>query len=231
MSETSAKPEPRTRTLIPIAAAALAVVLAGCSVDSASLSSINLNPFSGDTERSRDYNYFYKRDARGPGMVASADLIGPDGHCAFESAPASAAPYPATTQAAPPAAQPQASEPINPRSNQALYFTAGPQANPQQPSNLPSTGAPPPATGRDTFGIALQMTECQVVQLAGTTDRVEIGAEGGRRSVVLTYMAGPRPGIYRFTDGRLTSMERVEVPAAPKKQAPRKKTAKAKQPT
>jgi hypothetical protein len=74
------------------------------------------------------------------------------------------------------------------------------------------------------------MTECEVVRVAGYTDRVQINAdERGRRSVTLTYMSGDRPGIYHFIDGRLATMERVEVPVAPKKPAPRKvKTAKSK---
>ena len=94
---------------------------------------------------------------------------------------------------------------------------------------MPSTGTLPPQVREGPRGVALAMTECQVVQLVGNTDRVEIGAEAGRRSVTLTYMSGARPGIYRFLDGRLTSMERVEAPqTAPKKAPPRKKTAKAK---
>ena len=80
------------------------------------------------------------------------------------------------------------------------------------------------------------MAECDVVRMAGYTDRVEISAdERGRRSVTMTYLSGERPGIYRFVDGRLASMERVEVPNAPKKApAPRKaktKTTKSKQAT
>jgi hypothetical protein len=41
--------------------------------------------------------------------------------------------------------------------------------------------------------------------------------------VVLTYLRGPAPGIYRFTAGRLLSIERApEAPPAPEK--PRKAT-------
>jgi hypothetical protein len=84
------------------------------------------------------------------------------------------------------------------------------------------TGAPAFAQG----GVALQMTECEVVQRAGAPDRVEFGNEGGERAVVLTYAGGARPGIYRFTGGRLSSIERgAEAPApkAQKKSAPAKK--------
>ena len=73
------------------------------------------------------------------------------------------------------------------------------------------------------------MTECQVVSVAGYTDRVEISAnERGERLVTLTYLSGDRPGIYRFRNGRLVSMERVAEPPQPKK--PQTKTAKSKQP-
>jgi hypothetical protein len=212
---------------MPMIAAALAVALGGCASDSFSIA--NFNPLRGDDPlRTSDYNYFYKRDTRGVGPITAADLIGPDGRCAFEPAPA--VPYPAApaNNAPPPEA---AAEPIDPRSNRALYFTAGPQANTQ--AGIPSNAGVPPEVRNGPRGVALAMTECQVVQLAGYTDRVEIGAEGGRRSVTLTYVTGERPGIYRFLDGRLASMERIEGLPQPKKpQAPRKtKTAKSKQPT
>jgi len=71
------------------------------------------------------------------------------------------------------------------------------------------------------------MTECQVVQVAGYTDRVEIGAnERGQRAVTLTYLSGDRPGIYRFVGGRLASMERVAEPMQAKKPQKQTKTAK-----
>jgi hypothetical protein len=80
-------------------------------------------------------------------------------------------------------------------------------------------------------GIALTMTECEVVSRAGTPENVEISAnERGERSVVLTYIRGPRPGIYRFIGGRLTVIDRASEPAAPpkavktKKKAAKKKT-------
>ena len=73
---------------------------------------------------------------------------------------------------------------------------------------LQGQGALPTVSG----GIALAMTECQVAQRAGTPERVEIGSEGTERTVVLTYMQGQWPGIYRFRSGRLASIERVEAP-------------------
>jgi hypothetical protein len=68
------------------------------------------------------------------------------------------------------------------------------------------------------------MTECEVVRALGHTDRIEISTdERGQRSVTLTYLAGERPGIYRFVAGQLVSLERSdEAPAAPKTAKPKK---------
>lgn len=79
-----------------------------------------------------------------------------------------------------------------------------------------------------TGGIALQMTECDVVRRAGAPEQLQVGADqGGERSVVIIYSRGPRPGIYRFTAGRLTSIERgPEAPAA--KATPKAKSGKKK---
>jgi len=75
-------------------------------------------------------------------------------------------------------------------------------------------------------GIALQMTECDVVRRAGPAEQIDIGAnERGERTVVLTYPRGPLPGVYRFAGGRLVSIERAPgPPPAPAK--PQKGTAK-----
>ena len=76
-------------------------------------------------------------------------------------------------------------------------------------------------------GMALQLTECDVVRRAGAPEQIQIGAdERGDRSVVITYIRGPRPGIYRFAAGRLASIERApEAPGA--KAAPKAKAKKA----
>lgn len=75
-----------------------------------------------------------------------------------------------------------------------------------------AAGAPatqPVAAG----GVALGMTECQVVAHAGQPGQVDIGAdEAGARKVVLTYMSGPWPGIYTFASGRLKVVDRVAQP-------------------
>ena len=68
------------------------------------------------------------------------------------------------------------------------------------------------------------MTECEVVRRAGPVEKVDLAAnERGERSVVLTYLRGPAPGIYRFTAGRLSSIERAPE-AAPAPEKPRKAT-------
>lgn len=76
--------------------------------------------------------------------------------------------------------------------------------------------APPPPRG-----VALGMSECEVARALGQPQSVEIGAESGGRSVVMTFMAGERAGIYRFTGGRLVSVERgPEPPPPPKPERP-----------
>jgi hypothetical protein len=92
----------------------------------------------------------------------------------------------------------------------------------------PAAGAP---SGQDAAalyggGIALGMSECDVVTRLGPATSVNLGPAPNPRSLVLTYQGGPRPGIYRFAGGRLAEMDRVEgVPAAEKK-VTKKKPAK-----
>lgn len=87
-----------------------------------------------------------------------------------------------------------------------------------------TAGAAAPATG----GIALQMTECDVVRRAGQAEKVDFGVnDRGERTVTLTYVRGPSPGIYRFAGGRLASIEGAPAPPpapAKPKAAPRKPT-------
>jgi hypothetical protein len=78
-------------------------------------------------------------------------------------------------------------------------------------------------------GISLRMTECEVVRRAGPVEKADLAAnERGERSLVLTYLQGPSPGIYRFTGGRLLSIERVPAPPLPGK--PQKATGGGKKP-
>jgi hypothetical protein len=83
-------------------------------------------------------------------------------------------------------------------------------------------GNQPSATPR---GVSLEMTECEVVRALGAPQMTEFDPTSGRRTVVLTYTAGERAGIYRFADGRLYSIEAsAETPPPPqaKKPAPKK---------
>ena len=90
---------------------------------------------------------------------------------------------------------------------------------PDQPPLMP---AAPTVAG----GIALSMTECEVVSRAGQPENVEIGAnEAGERRAVLTYLRGTWPGIYRFTSGRLNEIERAPAPPEPPKPPLKKKPA------
>jgi hypothetical protein len=79
-------------------------------------------------------------------------------------------------------------------------------------------------------GVALGMSECEVVWRAGAPSNVELGkTPGGDRSAVLTINSGPRPGIYRFEAGRLMEMDSVGPPPAPP-QVAKKKPVKPKKP-
>lgn len=80
--------------------------------------------------------------------------------------------------------------------------------------DLGSTATVTPAEqGVVPGGIALGMTECQVVAHAGQPGQVDVGAgDGGERKVVLTYMNGPWPGMYTFASGRLKAIDRVAQP-------------------
>jgi hypothetical protein len=79
-----------------------------------------------------------------------------------------------------------------------------------------AAGAPPVQSGT----VALGHTECDVVRGIGAPDTVNIsnGPRGGRVAVI-NWSRGPRAGIYTFTGGRLTSVERGPEPVAQPKAA------------
>jgi hypothetical protein len=93
-----------------------------------------------------------------------------------------------------------------------------------EPAADPNAAQPAAQPGMPLIpsGIALEMTECDVVKRAGVPERVAIGTnERSERTAVLTYIRGVRPGIYNFTAGRLTSLERApEPPPEPKRRSP-----------
>lgn len=74
-------------------------------------------------------------------------------------------------------------------------------------------------------GVALGMSECQVVARAGQPAQVNIGTDpGNERKTVLTYNSGSWPGIYTFSAGRLKDIQAVAQAEQPK---PVKKKTKA----
>jgi hypothetical protein len=99
----------------------------------------------------------------------------------------------------------------------------------------PSSPAAAPTVAPDTpslvgEGVALGMSECEVVWRAGAPSNVQLGnGPGGGRTAVLTFNTGPRAGVYRFEAGRLVEMDSVApLPAPP--QVAKKKPAKPKKP-
>ena len=84
-----------------------------------------------------------------------------------------------------------------------------------------TAGAPPPVGGT----VALLHTECDVIRGIGAPDSVNVStAPGGGRLAVVTYLRGPRAGIYTFTGGRLSSVEAApEQPGQPKTAKPKAK--------
>lgn len=93
---------------------------------------------------------------------------------------------------------------------------------PGQVAAAPGEPVLPASTPTVQGGIALQMTECDVVKRTGVPDKTDIGAnERGERTVTITVTRGPWPGVYRFDSGRLVSIDRVNAPpAAAKGQKP-----------
>ena len=98
-------------------------------------------------------------------------------------------------------------------------------AAPEQAAGFADSSAA--GSGPGAGGIALQMTECDVVRRAGAVEKIDVSAdERGERAVVLTYLRGPSAGVYRFVGGRLVSIERAPgpppAPAKAQKAAPKK---------
>lgn len=79
-----------------------------------------------------------------------------------------------------------------------------------------AAGAPPVQSGT----VALGHTECDVVRGIGAPDNVNISnGPRGDRVAVINWSRGPRAGIYTFTAGRLTSVERGPEPVVQPKVA------------
>lgn len=179
-------------------AAPLAFAVSGCAIDA---DTFNMPEFKKPefTFTRPDWNMTARGIDPLARPISAADLIGPDGRCAGEVVPGAA------------------------EAPQALNFTAGPEApRPERPGSIPAGPSAPPQPA--VRGIGLGMSECEVVLTIGHTDRIEVTNDRGQRNAVLTYLQGPRPGIYRFAGGRLVSIERGPEPPAPAK--PEKRTVK-----
>jgi hypothetical protein len=89
---------------------------------------------------------------------------------------------------------------------------------PAAAANNPGT-TPAVAGGAESLlggGVALGMSECDVVYRAGAPSAVQLGQyPNGDRTAQLTFNSGPRPGIYRFERGRLVEMDQTAVSAPP----------------
>src|ERR1700753_2089414 len=90
---------------------------------------------------------------------------------------------------------------------------------------LTNNAAGAPAPGGT---VALGHTECDVVRGIGAPDSVNLsGNPGGERVATVTWLRGPRAGIYTFEGGRLRSVERAPEPPEQPKVARRKAKKKA----
>lgn len=217
---------PVFRAVFGIAAAAAIAAVAGCTTNP-------LNQMFDKNEGgffSKPMNIFTPSEGSKAGTVSGNfnptgpvspdDLVAADGQCAPKAAPA---------QASEPAQPPQAQAPASPPKSSAAGGMAGELASEPppptlQPANLGGVGAgAPPVLG----GIALGMTECQAVRRGGLPSNVAISAgDKGERRVILTYLSGPWPGIYHFSDGRLKEVDAAPVPPPSAKPPPKKKVKK-----
>jgi hypothetical protein len=89
-----------------------------------------------------------------------------------------------------------------------------------------STGGTTPAPST-TGTVALGHTECDVVRGIGVPDSVNLSSNArGDRVAMISYSHGQRAGIYTFTSGRLTSIERGAEPVEPPPKAAKSKSKK-----
>jgi hypothetical protein len=87
-------------------------------------------------------------------------------------------------------------------------------------ANALTDGAAAAPTASTTGSVALGHTECDVVRGIGAPGSVNLSNNArGDRVAVINYSKGQRAGIYTFTSGRLSSIERGPEPVAPPKTA------------
>ncbi|MGH6727403.1 MAG: hypothetical protein ACREB8_12785 [Pseudolabrys sp.] len=205
-----------------MAAAALSVAVSGCKsslhlFDDTGQGSFFSKPL--DVFHKPDWAIASSGDVSGPlspnKPVAANNLVSADGRCA----PAPPPPQPAHA-AAPPAPPP----PDRPVGSIAGDLARAPMPAATYASVNPQQGGP-----AMLGGVALGMSECDVVRRAGLATNVNIRAgEHGGRQVVLTYLSGPWPGIYTFDSGRLKVVDAAPAPPAPPPEPVKTKKAKAK---
>lgn len=179
----------------PVAALALAGLLAGCG-GASDMFSRDADWFAGRSSLFSTRSLTIENQAlTSTRPVSPEDLVSADGTCLGMQAPA--APVDSNAQAGPADLRP---------------------GTPPAPQAAPPPGDPAFAGAAPSVGVALGMTECDVARSEGIAANVVIGAnERGERDVTLTYIGGARPGIYRFTAGRLTSIERAPEPPKPER--------------
>jgi hypothetical protein len=120
------------------------------------------------------------------------------------------------------------SRPISGNDLVAANGSCPPPATPQAPATAAANqpGNAPPATESNSLlggGVALGMSECDVVFRAGAPSAVQIGnTPNGERTAVLTFNGGPRAGIYHFQRGALVEVERSQTAPAPTETAKKK---------
>jgi hypothetical protein len=190
-----------------IGALAIAVALSGCANVDENKDAWFSRPFQ-VVSKNGGYTFSELQESKERARpITPNDLVAANGSC-----PQPAVPQPAAPQvAAPQAAAPQAA--------------AAPAAA-NQPGSAPATGDSSTLLGG---GIALGMSECDVVFRAGAPNAVQIGKNpNGDRTAVLTFSAGPRPGIYHFEAGALMEVERGQVAPADTQTAKKKPASPAK---
>lgn len=113
--------------------------------------------------------------------------------------------------------------PTKPVTSEDLVSAEGACPGMTPPANALADGAAgaPASTGGT---VALLHTECDVVRGIGAPDSVNLSNNArGDRVAVVTYLRGPRAGIYTFTAGRLTSVEAGPEQPAESKAKPKAK--------
>jgi len=187
-----------------IGALALALALCACADVDDNKDAWFAKPFQ-VVSRNAGYTFSELQESKDRAKhLTAADLVDGNGACPTPLAQPANAAQPAPAAQAGPAAQPMAAA---------------------APGSSPVNGAAPAPDGNSLLGggVALGMSECDVVFRAGQPNSVQLGKNpNGDRTAVLTFSAGPRPGIYHFERGALMEVEGVPASPAPPKVAKKK---------